>query len=118
MKKSNSGYFSHLYCNKRPGFIIPAFILLLAVACGTALYIPVKTQGTAFASHKELLDGREIYINKCGGCHSLFLPEKYNSGEWEKWVVKMEPIVEMSEKEKQLILKYLTKGELPGNRDK
>ena len=83
----------------------------LIIACSTALYIPSENQGTSNASIYELREGRTAYINKCGGCHSLIVPEKYSAMEWKEWVDRMDSKVKMTEKEKENILKYLTKGE-------
>ena len=80
----------------------------LIIACGTLLYIPTENQVTLGVSLKELQDGRAAYINNCGGCHTLVVPEKYSPKEWGKWVDKMEPKVKIKPLEKELILKYLT----------
>jgi hypothetical protein len=67
--------------------------------------------GTPNTSIDELREGRTAYINKCGGCHSLIVPEKYSSKEWKEWVDRMDSKVKITETEKERILKYLTKGE-------
>jgi hypothetical protein len=84
---------------------------VLVFGCGTALYIPTANQKTSNASFKDLNDGRAAYINKCGGCHTLFVPEKYSAIEWNSWVNKMEAKSKITQLEKERILKYLTKGE-------
>jgi mono/diheme cytochrome c family protein len=90
------------------------FILLFAVglvaACGSALYIPSETEVTSKANLEELNEGRAIYINKCGGCHTLVLPEKYSSKDWNTWVDKMEVKAKITSSEKEKILKYVTRG--------
>ena len=109
MKKFNSGCYSHLYYNKKVKLKLFTAATIIFASCSTALYIPTENQSTSVTSYKELLEGREIYINKCGGCHSLIIPEKFNAEEWNKWVEDMEPKAKLSGEEKQLILKYLTK---------
>ena len=84
-------------------------VIIFVAACSTALYIPSMDQSISEAGYKELLEGREIYINKCGSCHSLIIPERYNANDWNKWVETMGPKAKMSEEEKHLVLKYLTK---------
>jgi len=90
------------------------FIMLFAVgliaACSSALYIPSESEVTSKANLEELNDGRALYINKCGGCHTLVLPEKYSDKDWSIWVDKMEVKANITSSEKEKILKYLTKG--------
>jgi len=90
------------------------FILLFAVgliaACGSALYVPSASEVTSKANLEELNEGRVLYINKCGGCHTLFVPEKYSAKEWSGWVDKMEVKAKITASEKEKIIKYLTKG--------
>jgi len=96
---------------KNTVIICLAFVLTgLIIACGTALYIPTESQVTSGVNIKDLLDGRALYINKCGNCHSLILPEKHTTKDWNIWVNKMEPKVKITPREKELILGYLTKG--------
>jgi cbb3-type cytochrome oxidase cytochrome c subunit len=110
MKKYSSGCCFHLLYNQRIILKLAAAVTIIVAACGTALYIPAENQSTAGASYKDLLEGREIYINKCGGCHSLITPEKFEVSEWGKWVERMGPKAHISEDEKRSILAYLTKG--------
>ena len=110
MKKFNSGCYSHFFYNKWLIFKLLAGVTIIVAACSTALYIPVKSQSTTGKGYEELLEGREIYINKCGACHSLIIPEKYNANDWNKWVEIMGPKAKMSAEEMNIVVKYLTKG--------
>jgi cytochrome c5 len=74
------------------------------------LYIPTSNQETTAASLSELQTGRKFYIQKCAGCHTLYLPEKYSKAEWHHWIDKMTLKVSMDTLEKEQILKYLAKG--------
>ena len=46
-----------------------------------------------------MLEGREIYINKCGSYHSLNIPDKYDAKDWNKWVDTMGSKAKLSDKE-------------------
>lgn len=109
MKKFNFDCYFHLLYNKVLIFKLLIGLIIIVAACGTALYMPARNPGTSETSYIELLNGREIYINKCGGCHSLIIPERYNANDWNIWVDKMGPKARMSDEEKHLVLKYLTK---------
>jgi hypothetical protein len=109
MKKFSSDCFSPT-CSKQVITLLVFIVFAAAISCTSALYIPVAGQETVTASLTELLAGRKLYAHKCGGCHTLFLPEKYTKQEWHLWVSEMAPKVAMDSIEKDQVLKYLTKG--------
>jgi len=86
------------------------FLLIAVFSCSSQLYIPDAKQATELASLSELQLGRKLYVSKCGGCHALILPEKYNREQWQYWMIKMDPKVKMSDTEKEIILKYVSRG--------
>lgn len=110
MKKCNFDCFSPMFSKRNIAISLAILLVVLVYGCVTALYIPNETQVTANASLKDLNDGRTAYINKCGGCHTLFVPEKYSANEWDKWVTKMESKAKITPLEKEQILNYLTMG--------
>ena len=110
MKKSRSGYYSPMHSKKNLYGIVLVVIISFTIACSPALYIPDKTNISASASLPDLLAGRQLYVSKCGSCHSLVLPEKHNAEEWQVLVDKMEKKSKITHEEKKLILNYLTKG--------
>lgn len=89
---------------------VTVLLIVLVFACGTALYMPTVNQETSNASLKDLKDGRAAYINKCGGCHTLIVPEKYTEKDWSLWVDRMEAKASITPAEKEAIVKYLSKG--------
>ncbi len=110
MKKFSSDCFSHTLSRRWLVMCLSIFLTGFIYACATALYIPCKNQSVSKENLQEMIDGRITYINKCGGCHSLVVPEKYSAIEWCKWVDKMEPKAKLTSKEKIDILKYLSMG--------
>jgi len=79
-------------------------------ACASRLYIPDQNNTATGSSLPELQEGRILYISKCGGCHSLVLPEKHDKEQWPALVDKMEKKAKITLVEKKLILNYLVKG--------
>lgn len=51
--------------------------------------------------------GREEYIAKCSGCHSLYRPARGGHGYWEKWVEAMAKRSRLSAPERERITGYL-----------
>lgn len=79
-------------------------------SCTSALYKPTASHETATASLAQLQAGRKAYVQKCGSCHTLFLPEKYTKQEWKHWLSEMQEEAKLDTLQKQQILLYLTKG--------
>ena len=52
--------------------------------------------------------GKTIYESKCGKCHKLFEPKKFNAAQWTKWVDRMAPKAKLTPEEKELVYNYLT----------
>ncbi len=92
--------------------ILIAGIALLASCAGT-----VPAPGSAhveYASRRwpgtrlqDLSAGRESYILKCSGCHSLHAPEELSARQWEKTVPEMMMRSRLTKEEADLILRYL-----------
>lgn len=87
-------------------FILNAFFF---ISCSGSLPEPTSEQ-IQWASVKwpgitikELSEGRDLYINKCSGCHSLNNPADYTMEEWDKWLVKMKPKAKLNEAEYEKI---------------
>ena len=92
-------------------FKISAFVLLLSLSsCSSPLYMPSKNNVANTADIENLKSGRKLYINKCGSCHMLRLPERYNRTQWTEAMVKMQKKAKISDEEKQLILDYVLNG--------
>ncbi|MEK7719394.1 MAG: hypothetical protein AAB347_07270 [Bacteroidota bacterium] len=83
----------------------------LLMACSTSLYIPKESTLNSKETHSALQKGRAIYINKCGNCHTLYLPEKYSTSEWRFQTAKMAVKAKLTDQEEELILRYLTKND-------
>jgi len=109
MKKSSSDY-CFLICSKKTFKIINLIVITVLVSCSTALYIPSESQQTASANLSQLQEGRKLYIQKCGSCHTLYLPEKYTKLQWQQSLDKMQLKASIDNHQKEQILKYLSKG--------
>lgn len=109
-KKINVDFYSPMYSKMKKTIGI-SMLLVLLIACTSALYIPTKENVSPKADLEQLKEGRALYVNKCSSCHSLYLPEKYKKTQWRKWVDKMAPKAQISNAEKEKIYQYLTKGE-------
>jgi hypothetical protein len=89
-------------------FSIVIITVVFIYKCSTALYIPtiVEAQKSGI-SLDTLLIGREMYVNNCGSCHSLFLPEQYTKSEWREHLDRMQLRSGINDRQKEVILKYL-----------
>lgn len=76
-----------------------ALVVLLAlaasVACSAALRHPSPQDARAAAgqwpgtSLADLQRGRAVYVRRCSGCHSLYLPSAYAPEDWPALVGSM-----------------------------
>lgn len=92
-----------------------ACLLLIAFGCGltsfAGIYKPTLQNVTPKATLEELAKGRKLYINNCASCHTLYPPERFDTIHWQKAIEKMAPKAKISNEDKALILKYVTKGQ-------
>jgi hypothetical protein len=110
MKKFKLDYYFRLYYNINKSAFLFIISVIFIFSCGTALYLPSTENVLPNTNIEDLQKGRKLYINNCGSCHSLILPDKYNTEQWQFWVSKMEPKTKINSEDSELILKYLTKG--------
>jgi mono/diheme cytochrome c family protein len=98
------------------GIVVFGIIILITAGCQKntpdtgGLYIPSLADVTANATLKELQDGRTLYIDNCGACHSYYLPESFTPSQWRSILPAMTPRTSLTSAQIQLVTKYLTKG--------
>jgi cytochrome c5 len=109
MKKSRLDY-CFLTCSKAAITSIILIAIIASVSCSSALYTPSESQQTASASLAQLQEGRKLYVQKCGSCHTLYLPEKYTKLQWQQFLNEMQQKASIDNLEKEQILKYVSKG--------
>jgi len=103
---------------KRSSYLLVflAVILILMVSCTkkggdtSSFYTPTSADVTETATLQELQQGRVLYIDNCYGCHQLYSPDSYSPSEWQSILNSMSPKTGMSAAEKQLVKKYVTRG--------
>ncbi len=111
MKKFNFDYFSLMLFKKINRFSLALLQYWCVLSCTTALYIPKENTGISREEFKELQKGRDLYINKCGSCHTLFLPEKYNAVQWKFQVGRMADKANLTSGQTAEIFKYVSKND-------
>ncbi len=89
-------------------------VLILLSACSPALYIPSMADATRTGiSADSLLIGRKLYVNHCGSCHNLHLPEQYTRTHWEEEIYFMKCKAKLTENEAKLITQFVTAHSKP-----
>ena len=91
---------------------ILALALAAAAGCAVAV-IPVPDAmmaGNDDARLGDLRQGRDLYINKCSGCHALFSVDQYDDAKWISEVEEMTRLkkVRLSPADRDHLLLYLT----------
>ncbi len=90
-------------------YTIPVFLILLGLfGCATVLYVPTEADAQSQSvSLDTLIAGRELYMNRCGSCHNLYLPTQYSKQEWTQILDKMQKPAKIDTTQKELIKKYI-----------
>lgn len=108
MKKLNTDCFSRWHSKKQ--LIAIAVGVTMSLISYSAIYKPTAGNIAPNAKLEEVKKGRELYIGKCASCHALVQPEKYDAAKWDSLVNRMGKRAKLEKSEKELILKYVTKG--------
>ncbi|MEI6680097.1 MAG: hypothetical protein WCL21_15895 [Mariniphaga sp.] len=83
-------------------------LVLAIIACSPALYMPTFADSQkAGVSTDTLVLGRNLYVNNCGSCHSLYQPAKLSQSEWAKVMPVMQKKAKCNNQETSIIAKYL-----------
>lgn len=91
--------------------------LLLAVwatlSCATAVPVPGAAQLRQARerwpelSQEELVEGRDLYVSRCSGCHNLRRPGEKPVAYWEHWMTEMSSKGQLPPEEASKVLRYL-----------
>lgn len=113
---------------------LSALILIILVACGTPKEIkktepestPVidetlvavekivekkieKVEPVAQEAENEVMtEERYLFENNCAKCHSLYKKTDFDAMQWQKIVLRMQPLAKITDAQRDKILKYLT----------
>jgi len=89
---------------------LATILAVVAISCKSALYVPSEADASASVSLKQLQAGRLIYVNRCGSCHSLYLPEQFTPAKWRTNLNEMKPKAKLTDQEYTLVYRYLCRG--------
>ncbi len=73
-------------------------------------YTPTTANVTPTATLAELQKGRDLFLGRCGSCHSLYSPDNYSPTDWKGIVSIMGPRAGLSPADMTLVTKYLSRG--------
>ena len=78
-----------------------------------ATWAAARWPGTSLA---DLSTGRDLYVNKCSGCHALYAPERVVHGEFPANVREMGAQIHLTDDETDRIERYLETAARDGAR--
>jgi len=58
-------------------------------------------------SQQTLVSGRDLYIRKCGGCHTLYTPAEVFGGDWPQNLYEMSERAKLSAGDRTTIARYI-----------
>ena len=88
-------------------------LFLIIIGCASVLPIITEEQSRHLSTRwpnitsRALNDGRRLYIDHCSGCHSLYVPSRFNEEQWKYIVKKMQLKAKLTDAEKELVLMYI-----------
>ncbi|MCB9550064.1 MAG: cytochrome c [Myxococcales bacterium] len=95
---------------RRWGWVVAAGLL----GCTPALVRP-DAEDVAWASGQwpgttlqDLESGRDRYVRRCAGCHTLYVPDAYPPARWPHHVDTMAERSRLAPGERDLIVRYLS----------
>lgn len=77
----------------------------LLFSCASKLYVPTESVNSVSAVN--LKEGRQLYVNNCGNCHQLYMPNQYDSAAWKHNLDEMQARAKISDSQKKLVYDYL-----------
>lgn len=77
------------------------FVIILFSACSSS-------SNNSSVGTTKFSEGKELYTAKCTACHKAYEPELYTKDEWQKILDEMGSKAKLTDRQKQLILDYLT----------
>jgi hypothetical protein len=80
---------------------------IFVASCTSALYKPLPENYSSAEEYQMMADGRKAYVTKCSGCHLLYLPHQYDEKTWRHNMDEMQERSNVTDKEKELMLKYI-----------
>jgi len=92
---------------------LSVLFLALAALAGCTTWIPEPDALMAGGDEgrlSNLRQGRELYINKCSGCHALIPVDRFDDARWTAEVAEMVKLnkVRLSAEDQSQLLGYLT----------
>ena len=91
-------------------------MVMQGLSCSNPEIIPQQTppepgsqhdQALSWQEYHSLSSGRELYVNKCSGCHQLYGVKQYSDGEWRLWLENMKEEITITSEEEILIRDFL-----------
>jgi len=87
---------------------IALVVTLFLASCSPALYLPtIADANQTGISTDNLILGRSLYVNHCGSCHNLHLPEQYSSKHWQQKMPEMQLKAKISDENTKLITNFI-----------
>lgn len=87
---------------------IAMVIIFFFAACSPALYLPTIADASRTGiTTDSLILGRSLYVNHCGSCHNLHLPEQFTSKHWQQKMPEMQLKAKISDENTKLITNFI-----------
>lgn len=96
-----------------PKIIIFLVVAVFCFCCSPSVYKPTVADVESGKKNysdltiEQLNSGFHLYTNKCGSCHTLYKPQEITKDRWAKILPDMKIEAHLSDKEYELITRYI-----------
>jgi len=99
---------------RRLGALLIGLAAAVVIGCGASAIPRPTAADSRWAAARwpgvtqaDLDGGRDLYVRKCGGCHTLYEPRHVVSGDWPGRFVEMARRAKLSPPDRERIHRYL-----------
>ena len=91
-------------------FMLPGVMIVScsgAIPQPTFMHVERASQRWPGTNNETLAQGRQLYISKCSGCHSVKVPSLYSEIQWDTLMRTMGTSAKLNKEEYDKILHYV-----------
>lgn len=109
------GWYLAFICSRLRAAVAAVMVVACVALAGCTSVIPVPTTvDSQWAQQRwpettvaTLEHGRALYVSKCSGCHSLYVPTRVPATRWPAMIDEMTRRANLLPDQRDLILRYL-----------
>jgi cytochrome c2 len=103
-------YLLYIFFIAAAGVLIKASFTSAGITSGASILSDSIVSVTDSVKIIEIAEGKKLYKDRCGKCHTLYKPKDYKLKTWKENLVEMRVKADLNKNEYNLILQYLAEN--------